>query len=737
MAINLIIYLLKKYSDGYRACFDIQDKVYIGYVIVLFVFLVVALLDSFKPRKTRYENLFSERKYDLERLINYIQQFNTIGINAYWGDGKSFLFKLLQEECSNKYCYINIGVLSVTVDTIEKFVVDEINHILEENGIFSSASTKINEFVKQPILHNLGNLFINSNSYTELFGTLSEDVQRLKKTIILTFEDIDRIKSTETIYKIFALSDKLACENIKILYQYDENELLKILQVKKLYLEKYIPYAIDLTQIKFQRIISVFLENNKYKNIDYKDFEFITLRTIFIPWQIKRKLNINFNIEFDIYGFSIRKIKIFLEEIDNALKNEVFTNYKRQVITFFFIKHFRYHIFEKLSIDDSFLDLCKFVYKKKEYTIYELCGALENGHIKDSDIFDVFKTQYNREILALICFFDFKFTWSPQADNIQSSDKVYSIQTEEVSIIQDKQTNEKIDRLIWNLICNGKSEYTDFENAVKEMNRLVLNQPTKELQEEGYEKLSKIMYYENFEKAGNNTIFRFGISNQFSLFLAYLIYESSVEQWIKLIDFFIKENDEITSHLIQTLNYCKLDDRDVLLHIFKRFSTLSVVGNLNKSISYKKFLHNYFSAIMNNGYIRTDKLRWLKNDDFTGFEEEKDMYIGHIIPECLEAIEKVPSYTNNVEILNQFAIIRQFIEKNKEIINASKDLNEFIPEVKFSSSMTDLMVEKAKQYSKMDLSKAALRELLEKQYLAQEINFYQYKFYMENVSVKE
>lgn len=463
--INLITFLIKKYSDGFRIIFDLQDKLYIGYIVILLAVFIISLFDTFKPKEQVHINLFSEREYDLNRLIDYLHRFNIIGINAHWGDGKSFLFKLLQKEHKKDFYFINIGVLSVTVDTIEKFVVDEINTVLEKNGIFSTASSKINSFVKQPVFHGLGNLFINSNSYTELFNVLSEDVQRLKRPILITFEDIDRINSAETVYKIFALSDKLVSENIKILYQYDENELLKILGTEKLYLEKYIPYTVELTPVRFQRIVSVVLKENEYKNLVFKDFDFLGSK-LFIPWQIKENLGINFDLEIDIHGFSIRKIQIFLQEINNALENEEFQNFKRQVITFFFIKHFMYAIYENLTVAKPFLDTCKFKYKKKEYSIYELFKKYASNEFSDNNISSIIRNKSNRDILALICYFDYQFSSSKKSDNSQNEDKLYAIQTESISDIQNKQTNEKIDRLIWNLLCNGKSEYTDFENAV-------------------------------------------------------------------------------------------------------------------------------------------------------------------------------------------------------------------------------------------------------------------------------
>lgn len=713
--INIIEFLAKKYFDGFRFCFDIQDKVYIGYFITLFIILGITFADRFNSTKAKYENLFSERKYDLDRLINYLQQFNIVGINAHWGDGKSYLFKLFQDKSKDQYYFINIGVLSVTVDTIEKFVVDEINHILEENGIYSSASSKIKDFVKQPVFHDLGNLFVDSNSYTELFDTLSKDVQRLKKTIVITFEDIDRIKSTETIYKIFALADKLASENIKILYQYDENELLKILQVKKLYLEKYIPYTIELTQIKFERIIAVFLKNNKYKNICYKDFEFLTLRTIIIPWQIQKKLGINFNLELDIFGFSIRKIQIFLEEVNNALENELFIDYKRQIITFFFIKHFMYHIFEKLSIEDTFIDSCKFIYKKKNYTIYELFNDFESGELKDNDILSVFKNTQNRDILALICFFDYKFSWSPKVDNEQNTDKVYIIQTEEVSSIKDNQNNEKIDRLIWNLLCNGKSEYTDFEEAVKLMKELVLNLPI-EKQEEGYSNFWNKLSNGEFDKFDNMTVFRFGVADAYPIFQAFRIYEQDAEVWKRLIDFYLMHNKikNINSSLLQVFKYCLISNKEVYFYVLKKFNELVITGNMNDTKSYRSFFISYTEAFSNLGYINTRELNYISEDVLHKFDVEfvKKEVIQKFIQEFNELYKRIPLEQAKKEILLMIA----FLEKNIKLIEAENTLEEFKGGIKSEMSMelsTDKIIKELKE---KNLTEKQLLETLKEGY---------------------
>lgn len=548
-----------------------------------------------------------------------------------------------------------------------------------------------------------------------MFDTLLKDVQRLKKTIVITFEDIDRIKSTETIYKIFALADKLASENIKILYQYDENELLKILQVKKLYLEKYIPYTIELTQIKFERIIAVFLKNNKYKNICYKDFEFLTLRTIFIPWQIQKKLGINFNLELDIFGFSIRKIQIFLEEVNNALENELFIDYKRQIITFFFIKHFMYHIFEKLSIEDTFIDSCKFIYKKKNYTIYELFNDFESGELKDNDILSVFKNTQNRDILALICFFDYKFSWSPKVDNEQNTDKVYINQTEEVSSIKDNQNNEKIDRLIWNLLCNGKSEYTDFEEAVKLMKELVLNLPI-EKQEEGYSNFWNKLSNGEFDKFDNMTVFRFGVADAYPIFQAFRIYEQDAEVWKRLIDFYLTHNKikNINSSLLQVFKYCLISNKEVYFYVLKKFNKLVITGNMNDTKSYRSFFISYTEAFSNLGYINTRELNYISEDVLHKFDVEfvKKEVIQKFIQDFNELYKRIPLEQAKNEILLMIA----FLEKNIKLIEAENTLEEFKGGIKSEMSMelsTDKIIKELKE---KNLTEKQLLETLKEGY---------------------
>lgn len=741
---NQLLFLISDNNRKLILTFNFSSLLYLlyfVYLIVCQVFLVISYLRRAREVPEENKIIFNERKYDLERIKEYLKTYNLIGINSVWGNGKSFLFEQLRKECKDKYFFICVNVLSMRVEKIETFVLDQVNHILEEKRIFSNASGKIKSILKQSFFHNLGELFFGTESYTEQIVELKKDVAKLEKPIIITFEDIDRINDKELLYKIFALADSLQCINIKIVFQYDEKKVLSILEVDKIYLEKYLQHTIELTNISFERMIKYMLPYEDKEKLSQKDFNFL-IYNITMPVFLQKILGINKEFKLDIYGFQIRKYELFFEDVQKALINPSFRtveNYKQKIILFYFIKHFDYELYDIINDTDSFIQKCTFTYNDNNYTIIDLIKLKNENLLETKDVESILNNTKNCNHFIYLILLEYEFEQmyvdlKENTENISPNNydtQMIDILNESVQVIKARQKNDKIDRLFKFLFGAGKSENTDFENAVHEMNEKVLNQPTRELQEKGYKELSKAMYYGEFEKADNNTIFRFGISSEFSLFQAYLIYESNVDQWIKLIDFFIYQNKEITSKLIQILNYCKLDDRKILLHILKIFSSLKVVGNLNESISYKNFIYNYFVAIMNNGYIRIDKLHWLRNDSSKFFE--KDMYLNHIIPECLEEIKNVSKYTKNTEILNEFSIIKQFIIKNEEIIKSDKDLKEFIPGIKTTSTITDQIVEKSKKYKEMNLTKAELQDLLDKQYLNHEINFYEYKCFMNNV----
>lgn len=412
---NLIIFLVQLYQMDYWLSWDIVDIFFLSYAIFLVAFLLNVplskLLCFLKLQKkcigkseNDYRNLFSERRYDLNLIANYLRKYNVIGVESKWGDGKTFLFELLKEECKSKYFFVKIGVMSVTTDIVEKFILNEINHLLENENIFSLASQKINNLLSsQNSLSAVMDLLLKSNSYTNQIDILKRDVLKLSKKIVLVFEDIDRISDKDAICKIFSIAESLSCDYIKIVYQYNEDDLLAVLEKEKIYLEKYIPYTMKLTPISFRKVVKKLCKCGKYSNIEADDFEFLQ-QEILIPKEVSTRVEIENPICLQIPSFSIRKVIIFLDSVENYVSSQsgCDAKTKRTIILFYFIKHFLYDVYNKISEKEKFLDTKLFEWEGVFYSIKELLND-------DYEKRNLWTLERNKQMLAILLLFDFEF----------------------------------------------------------------------------------------------------------------------------------------------------------------------------------------------------------------------------------------------------------------------------------------------------------------------------------------
>ena len=100
---NFLAYLLVRFFKGGRFHGDIEDGVYIIYMLILTVNGICLWWKKMKTphkrdeQKQENEELFQERKFDMQRLEAYLQSFSIIGINGSWGSGKSFLVEYLDK----------------------------------------------------------------------------------------------------------------------------------------------------------------------------------------------------------------------------------------------------------------------------------------------------------------------------------------------------------------------------------------------------------------------------------------------------------------------------------------------------------------------------------------------------------------------------------------------------------------------------------------------------------------
>lgn len=663
---NFFAFILCKCLHGYRLLFDLEDVFCFTYSIYLISFCIRLLL-NFKNKTSiphpQKKILFPERKCDLERLINYVKNYSIIGINSPWGSGKSFLVD--QIENSDNIHLIKIDLLSCNLDEIQGILLNELDKFLKENGIFSAFSQKLLKLLRQNnFIHNISHLLITDDlAYSETIVGFREDLGKLRQTIIIVFEDLDRIENTDIIKKILGISEKIAGKNIKIIYQYDEKNL-KAKHFDRAYLEKYIPYLMNLTDISLTSILNYLFEENEFP-INRSAFTFLETPTNFAfpNWELT-----SFRFASNIPNITIRKVDHFLKEAISCVnQKEIYRTNEREVILFFLIKHFFYDKYATLIPGKSLLDTFLFSYDNHtDNILYWVQYGCDKYNIKINEVFFKKENLFSAQIISLFQY---------QCDIKEIPKERIEIVNEPVANVEKRNQNEQKDRIIWNLLCNGKSEYTDKINIVNQLIKRVLTKP-KNQQKKEFNKLMKDIYYRKNDTLPNDnrTIFLVGIPYMHSLFQACRVAGLTEKEWILFLDFYFA-NDVISSIsplLIENLNYCNINNKKLYLHILDKFNTLDISGNINSYTAYWSFLKNYLSALSTHGYIDTPETDLLPTTEISNVDY--DLVINNTLHPLEEKIKNMKQKITIPQIIKEFDLILKFLAQNKNLIKKQKEV---------------------------------------------------------------
>lgn len=308
-----------------------KEKYDIEFFVALFLiyfFEALKFLKEDKISSNTKENLFRERKEDLKRIKEYLLSFDMIGINGEWGSGKTYLMQCLQndKEMKNKYEFVNIYLLSCNLDNLPQILINELEKVLVKHGVYSRYSNSLRKILASNILLNsvFGSIFLDTNSFTDSIKGFKYEIERLDKTLIIVFEDLDRIDNAEIIKKIFSIAENLVGNNIKVIYQYDQYNLENIDKCfNRHYLDKYIPYVVNLTPISFYNTANKVLKEyqNEYEYVKDSDFTFLHIN-ICMNWYLKTLFNKEINYKLTVNNYSVRKVKHFLDEIEKTFESE-------------------------------------------------------------------------------------------------------------------------------------------------------------------------------------------------------------------------------------------------------------------------------------------------------------------------------------------------------------------------------------------------------------------------------
>ena len=712
---NSISFYLVKYIQE-----ESFSELTINILIVCYCILYLFILSQKENDKSKinlktHEELFTERKYDLKRLIDYLNNFSIVGINGEWGSGKSFLTDHLQD-----FTLIKIDLLSCNIDEIQSVIINEIDKLLKNEGIFSPFSPKLKKIIQQgKLFENISLFFIkNDISYSEAITGLRNNLRNITKPVVIVYEDLDRVENSTVIKQILGISEKISGDNIKILYQFSEINLLEK-GIDRAYLEKYIPFILNLTDIPFKSTLSYVLEEKSNKDFLLKEEDFTFLYSpIYLPHfknfdTLNRPLT---SMRFELTNVTIRKTQLFLTELNQVItEKEIYKKNKRVVILFFLLKHFYYEAYKKIYPGESILDSFTFLYQDKKDTILNWVIYCHNEKINILDLMTIENNKLSAFIISI-----FEYNCDIETINNDFEDFV----NEARNNLKNKNLNEQKDRIIWSLIANGKSEYTDCEKFVNSFYDEVINTPKTEWIK-NFENLWSNLFdrkYKDMEKRDNNTIFRMGIPSMISLFQANYVIGRTGSQWINLIDFYFLYNknlDTITPELIECLCYCELSDRNSYLYIINKFNNLKITKNLNSHKSYKRFLLEYLSMFSTLGFCDTHDI-WDLRDKSKEYIDTKTIE-KFVFSPLKKKLKKLLSNVKLKIVQKDIEIIIKFLDKNIELINTNDNFEK--PDIHFESKVTvrsfnQEIVDKLNQ-SKLN-EKDFEKEVIEK-YINQEI----------------
>ncbi|MDO5392926.1 MAG: hypothetical protein Q4F24_17825 [Eubacteriales bacterium] len=502
---NILAFAAAKWAKGGTLSSIFNRPVLVELGVVLLEMMALCVISLFRPsqKEKAGSKLFPERMYDLERIRDFLDRVNILGINADWGDGKSYLIERLCQEpgIMEAYEVINISLLSCRLGEVEANLISEIDRVLQRNGILSSSSKKLKK-----VLHNHSFtlpveelLWDQNDTISSSIEKLKKDVSKLKKKLMILFDDIDRVQNMEIVLNMFAISERIASENIVVIYQYEERNL----GLDRDYLEKYIPYSVNLTSLSYSRIVE-----ELWSEMDI-DFSYISLENVknlvafgVYNYSLLPEISKLRRISFCLEHVSIRRVKIFLQEIKAYYEaNEAFHTKEKSdiLVRTLFIKNFCYGIYEKFEIGKSVTDTFTFSGKDGAYTVWELEKKIkESGAELQEEWGRLLESENNREVYALLAFFPYHYDLIVREEEPQdSSERRTAISNEAEDILKKKESNERIDRIIWNIVGNGHSEYTDMETFARRIIADVLPETTAEKQKEAWNQFQDNAFHES------------------------------------------------------------------------------------------------------------------------------------------------------------------------------------------------------------------------------------------------
>lgn len=591
-------------------------------LILCAILIIVEFVISKQDKEKKLDKLFNSRIQDLNKIKSDIQneQNRIIGIDSEWGNGKSLIINhlIMDSELSKNYDFIKIDILSMNLDQLIDYLLAQIEKYLKNQGIYTLTSKYLNGYISNSYFGRVLVKILNiDDSYSTIIDNLSKDINKLSRSIIVIYEDIDRIDDLVLLKKIFYISEKLSDSKytkIKFIYQYNSLELKKR-GLDYLFLQKYIPQAIRLTHLSFEDIWDSIIENNDNKYYSIKQFKYKIISIAENPLYMLNKQEMFSRVieiaEFKRENYTIRNIESFM---DTLLSNLHLINENKLMIKVLFIKIFCPDFYNNLStFKDLNSNFC--VEQNKEKILLSLLinikefGDIERCVINDKQIEFWQNMSYRTNRLnfqtliaySILKIFQFKYIF-----DVDESTELDQYNPNE-SFVQYK----RFERELYYLIEIGQNRYDEYHKLGIKLSEVI----------------ESIDLAKDFELILNNASFSGLISSNNEdgklkslgfekwrvCFIAFRDLDCSLEKYqvyqSKLIKFFfesINEDDTLES-IISILNIFLSNSKlrfmqKQFIEVLRYFSDLKS-DKCDRTEEYQSFLQYIYNALILFKYI--------------------------------------------------------------------------------------------------------------------------------------
>jgi len=693
--------------------------------IIGIYFLILIVIKIYKKTENIEKNdekLYKNRKKDKEFVLNFLtnddnKNIYTLGIDSEYGTGKTFIVeKAIEELDYKKFEIIKIRCMLLEKEEIYSYILKKIRKILSKNSIFTVSFEKLsNTFLKTIDNKFFGGIseLLSQNIVIDEIEYFKEVIEKLNKTIILVFDDIDRVNDTEKIERILSFISDFSIKNIKILVLFNSQNLKNINEkYNRNYLEKYIPVTRKITNIPFIELLKKEITSNNLNEEDFKFLYIIEKEDIYIyPKEYQKMRDVfQFNYDFEILvkgeieigslEFSPRMIKNFIEEVSNFLKlNSEWKIEKRLLIAYVFLKNLYYdEFYEKientsksfveifpiklnfenkdinLTLED--LDLLENIIKNRKAILSDKSKLYGSCYINGKNIFlkkNLFGKNHIDYYLNKIGKKVGNLSIEEKLDTITQflkDNEDYSIETKNLLIYtlfnyplyldnkdyKVKERIDKIEKVIKKLTYLGNAEYLSAEEKFyRKFKRSLKKENIKEIRND----FNKI-FNEFYHDSNGNTLFYLGIPPGISAMEAVIIL-GTVEEQEKFLELILyNDKDKISNVYIEAFlksDIKKSELSDKIIEYFLKDKIKISKDTLYKIIENMERFLFHFHIYNNKNPLKKFYKEYLEN----------------------LKIELEISKDNNSEIFKELNFIEKvynkyfdFIDKLLEMLNANK-----------------------------------------------------------------